>query len=219
MFYLEAMHDTWQLYHKVTFDGVAKTITVNNGENIIDVRVDIYSDWKEWMQLRDYAKYDFALRSIGGDVIDAQAGLYAGDTYFLMNGWQVVIPHNVKVNGVLYHDDGLDPFIIETGGGVRSTVSNLVQTVVVKETIVAPVATPAEIALAVRAELTPELDIIGSQINGLTPSQATMLSEIYALYGLDPTKPLVVTDTFRTAGAGIHQNINSTPNQTTVTRS
>lgn len=223
MFYYAAnSYDYWLLNHKVTFDGVKKQITVNFGVFELDARIDLYSDWKEWAQLRDNTKFPLAFRSIGGDpidAIDAINGVYAGDIYFLMNGWQIVAPHNVKVAGVIYHDDGIDPFIILAGGGIQSTVSNLVQTVVVTETIVAPGPTAIDIANAVRTELSSELNKINSQIDGLTPSQATMLSEIYALYGLDPTKPLVVTDTSRTAGASIHQNINSTQNQTTVTRS
>jgi hypothetical protein len=53
--------------------------------------------------------------------------------------------------------------------------------------------------------------------NGLTSSQATMLLEIYRIYGLDPTAPLIVTDTARSAGA-INQTINNTPNSTTIQR-
>lgn len=76
------------------------------------------------------------------------------------------------------------------------------------------------IATAVRTELTPELSkIMAMESNpGLTPTQATMLIEIYALMGLDPTKPLVVTESGRTAG-NISQAINSTPSETIVTRS
>lgn len=55
-------------------------------------------------------------------------------------------------------------------------------------------------------------------VSGLTTEQATMLMEIYALYGLDPTKPLVVTDTARIAGANISQTISSNVTTTTVTR-
>lgn len=55
---------------------------------------------------------------------------------------------------------------------------------------------------------------------GLTPTQQTMLVEMYNLLGLDPTKPLLVTDTSRVVGDGseISQTITSTPTQTTVTR-
>jgi hypothetical protein len=71
---------------------------------------------------------------------------------------------------------------------------------------------------AVRTELTPELTHILLLENGLTPAQATLLTEIYTLYGLDPTKPLIVTDTSRTAGPGITQTINSNSSSTTITR-
>ena len=58
-------------------------------------------------------------------------------------------------------------------------------------------------------------------LNGaMTGDQANQLLEIYALYGLDPTKPLVVSNTARTAGANISQTIdcNVTTETTTVTR-
>jgi hypothetical protein len=53
---------------------------------------------------------------------------------------------------------------------------------------------------------------------GLTPTQATMIAEMYQLYGLDPANPLVVTDTHRTAGASITQTIANTTTSTTMTR-
>jgi len=58
-------------------------------------------------------------------------------------------------------------------------------------------------------------------LNGaMTTDQATMLMEIYALYGLDPTKPLVVSNTSITAGANITQTVdcNVTSETTTITR-
>lgn len=82
----------------------------------------------------------------------------------------------------------------------------------------APSAT--DIADAVRTELTPELNHLLTLQNGegLNSTQATMLLEIYRLYGLDPTRPLVVTKTNRSAGAGINQNISTNDNQTTISR-
>ena len=54
---------------------------------------------------------------------------------------------------------------------------------------------------------------------GLTDIQATMLLEIYRLYGLDPTKPLVVTQGSRSVtGANITQTITSGAIQTTIVR-
>jgi hypothetical protein len=78
----------------------------------------------------------------------------------------------------------------------------------------------AAIADEVRVELTPELTHVMTLENnpGLTPTQATMLLELYAIMGLDPLKPLVVTQTQRTAGSGITQTINTNTTATAVTR-
>lgn len=61
-------------------------------------------------------------------------------------------------------------------------------------------------------------NILNSGGNGLTAQQATQLRELYEVFGLDPTKPLVVTLDARTAGANISQSIATTASQTTVTR-
>lgn len=74
-------------------------------------------------------------------------------------------------------------------------------------------------AQATKALLTVELNHLMALQNGegLDSVQATMLLEIYRLYGLDPTRPLLVTKTSRTAGE-ITQTITGTTEQTTVTR-
>ena len=45
--------DYWLLFLKVSFDGVTKLITVNSNESVIDVKEDLYSAWKRWIQTRD----------------------------------------------------------------------------------------------------------------------------------------------------------------------
>jgi len=52
---------------KITFDGGNKLIIVNNGETSLDVGLDLYSAWKEWMLLSDNSKYPIAFSAIGGD--------------------------------------------------------------------------------------------------------------------------------------------------------
>ena len=117
----------WSLFHAVTFDGVSKRIIVNAGVSTLSVKRDIYSAWKEWVSQDDNSKYEQALRSIGGDPIGP--GLYAGDIYFLLNGWKVYVDHEVAISGVLYTEDASNPFVTPaTANVVRSTVSNLVQT-------------------------------------------------------------------------------------------
>lgn len=79
--------------------------------------------------------------------------------------------------------------------------------------------TAANIADAVRTELTTELTHISTLQNGqgLDSNQAIMLLELFRLSGLDPSLPLVVTKTSRIAG-GIQQTISGDSSHTTVTR-
>jgi hypothetical protein len=63
------------------------------------------------------------MRSIGGDPITG--GIYAGDIYFLTNGWQIVVNSQVSVVGTIYNDTTTSPVFIVNAGGVQSTVSNL----------------------------------------------------------------------------------------------
>ena len=123
---------------KCTFNGTTKIISVNAGETIISVKTDIYSDWKEWL-LAGNLSFPQAMRSIGGDPIGS--GQYAGDIYFLMNGWQIYVDHPVDFQGVIYHDDNISPFVIAATGSVRSTVSSLVQTVATGGSDLTPILT------------------------------------------------------------------------------
>jgi len=70
----------------------------------------------------------------------------------------------------------------------------------------------------INANVTSIYDIISASGGGLTAQQATQLKELYEVFGLDPTKPLVVTLDARTAGANISQSIATSASQTTVTR-
>lgn len=253
--------EQWEQYHSVTFDGIAKKIYVNPDVSEITIKK-LYSEWKEWVRLYDNAKYLQAMRVIGGDSIGG--GLYAGDTYFLINGWQLILDHAVEFVGVLYSDDYDSPFAVANGVQLaRSTASNLVlqySATGVDETVIAQrvkteltpdfgtvnsnistvnsnvtsvsgavssltnivnnidIPTATEIADEVRVQLTPELERIMLIENGMTAEQADMLLSVYRLMGLDPTKPLIVTQTSRTAGPEIQQQITSNNSQTTITR-
>ena len=70
----------------------------------------------------------------------------------------------------------------------------------------------------INANVTNIENILTSSGGGLTTQQATQLRELYEVFGLDPSKPLVVTLDARTAGANISQSIATTASQTTVTR-
>jgi len=113
---------------KVTFNGSTKRIVVNSGESSIDIKLDVYSAWKDWVLLSDNSKYQPAIRVTGGDPIGG--GLYTGDVYFLINNWRIEFSEPCEVSGVIYSDDYPSPFIAASGTNiVTNKVSSLVQTV------------------------------------------------------------------------------------------
>jgi hypothetical protein len=116
--------DIWELNHKVVFDGPNKLILVNRDVTDIDVEQDIYSDWKEWLRLRDNAKYLQAMRAAGGDPIDAIESL--GGQFFLLNGWRVRTwegDHSLNVNQNL-RVDVTDPDIIAKPNAFVPTIGD-----------------------------------------------------------------------------------------------
>jgi len=118
-------NDLWVLYHKVTFDGVNKKAIINEGETTINVDDDLYSDWKEWVALRDHLEFSAAFRTVGGD--PTVSGQALGETFFTINGWQVVIADSINFDGNLFSDDFSSPFTTE-GDTVlaQTTRSNLI---------------------------------------------------------------------------------------------
>ena len=115
--------------HKCIFDGENKLIYVNPLVDAVSVKEDVYSNWKEWTQVRDNAKFPPAIRVTGGDPI-AGTTSFTGDTYFLINGWRFIIDHSVAIDGVIYSDDFPSPFVQIAGTQiVTNKVSSLVQTV------------------------------------------------------------------------------------------
>lgn len=126
----------WELYsppsyfgnQKVTFDGPNKLILVNYEETEIDVKQDIYSNWKEWFTIEDNSKYLSALTAIGGDPITAST--FVGTTYFLENGWRLKPwqgDYVLTVLGNLYtREIGGNPVVPTSGVSVSFTRSNLV---------------------------------------------------------------------------------------------
>jgi hypothetical protein len=234
---------------KCTFDGLNKIIYVNPDVTELSIRDDVYSNWKEWVQVRDNSKFAPAIRTTGGDPVGS--GQFTGDVYFLINGWKLYVDlTKVSITGVLYSDNyntayysliGVPQFPVkvsslvsvvatETIGGISipsvqeirqemDTNSSKLIEIKSKTDTITTAPTAAQIADEVRIELTPELAKIMtlSSNPGLTNSQATMLLEMYELLGLDPAKPLIVTETSRVAG-DIEQNIITSSSSTIVTR-
>ncbi len=130
-------YDIWNLSQKVTFDGENKLILINEGITEIDVKVDFYSNWKEWVVLRDHSKFLPALRSVGGDPTVGDDAL--GATFFLINGWKIRTwegDHELNLVGNLYSDDGSNPIVATLGPHnilISRTVSNLIDRITISE--------------------------------------------------------------------------------------
>lgn len=121
-------NDYWTLYHKVTFDGENRLIIINDGELNINVKQDIYSDWKEWALQRDHLKWLPAIRAVGGD--PTVGGNFLGSTFFTINNWQIQISDSIVFDGNLFSDDFDSPFVALGNTKIaRSKFSNLVDTV------------------------------------------------------------------------------------------
>ena len=159
--------EDWSYQWKCTFDGENRLIIVNPGVTELSVKRDIYSAWKEWAQLRTNTKFPAAVRAIGGDSIGG--GKFVGDIYFLINGWQLVINHLVRIDGVLFSDDFEEPYIINAGG-VIATVSNVVQTVSTTGSSGTESCDYDQIATRVRQEIQSSLDLIDAPISSRASS-------------------------------------------------
>jgi hypothetical protein len=102
----------WLEPQKVTFLPEQKLIKIHPGETQIDVQVDLYSAWKEWIRYYDNAKWSAAFTTFGGDPTGESQ--FAPRYFFLTNGWKVYVENlSVVVQMNLYSDDGESPFVIQ----------------------------------------------------------------------------------------------------------
>jgi len=126
---------------RVTFDAVAKTITIFEapvgGFTTLDAQIDLYSDAKEdWKNDATLNKFAFPFTTIGGN--DLGGGVYAGAYYFLDNvsGWRILpyeSSHVLQIDGNLYPLNPAIPIIQPTAGSftvvVKFNLSSLTQSV------------------------------------------------------------------------------------------
>lgn len=130
---------------KVAFDGATKTIFVNEGVTTLDVKVDLYSAWKEWnlfsVEAPDARVWDKAFTAVGGDPITDQQNL--GTTFFLENGWRIQpFPskqsYTLTIEGNLYtREAGETPFFFAEGVSVSLVRSNIVDLITIEAASVA----------------------------------------------------------------------------------
>lgn len=124
---------------KVTFNEITKVIEIDeapdgNGDVLIDVKVDLYSDGKEdWVAAESLRKFYFPIEAEGGKPLPGEKDL--GSTFFLASDWKIRpydADHRLIIDGNLYAVDGSDPFIDTVSNlpvRVMQQVSDLVSTV------------------------------------------------------------------------------------------
>ncbi len=90
-----------------TFDGPNKLIILSLGTVAFEA-IDLYSRWKDWVQLIDNSKYTYAFTTIGGDPIGPGQTVAA---YFFLNtaeSWRIrpqEADHELRIEGNLYSAD------------------------------------------------------------------------------------------------------------------
>lgn len=175
-----------------TFDGTNRRIILGEAGSL-DVR-DLLSRWVDWVVQSDNIKFLPAFDQVGGNDIDVQAGTKIPIYAYLINGWRIK-PHEVDhtlpvTGGVLLVAGGGDPFINTTGDfTVRINYQQPVQAITINS--------GAAVA------------------GGLTPTQESMLRDLWHVHGLDSSSPLVVSPSSRISGQ-IVQSISELPGDTVV---
>ena len=125
---------------KVAFDGPNKIIFVAEGVTELDVRIDLYSAWKEWVQYSsefpESAVWLKAFSVVGGDPITDTVDL--GVTYFLENGWRIQpftskSPYTLTIKGNIYtREAGETINLFAEGVSVSLERSNIVELITVE---------------------------------------------------------------------------------------
>ena len=187
----------------ITFDGPNRLMIADPGTTLIDVGADLWSRWIDWMRIGDNAKYELAMRVVGGD--PTVGGNTIAGYFFLTNGWKLrpqEANHTLTIDGILLDDSGGDPYV--------STLGTF------------------NVRINATIPLQAEAIIVETGVSGLTQSESNQLSlidqiqtlvdELHKLQGLDASNPMTVTTSSRTAGT-ISQTITGDgENTSTVTR-
>ena len=115
-----------------TFDGDNLVVILDSGVTVVDVKVKLYSDWKEWFKTGTNSKYPLAMRAIAGD---PKGSITAAPTFFFRNdlGWRIRPPEeNITITliGDLQAEDTSLPMIVPTIGTYTVLVLGAIESIV-----------------------------------------------------------------------------------------
>ncbi len=154
---------------KITFDGINKLIIVNDTITGLNVKNDLYSEWKTWILIDDNAKYLPAFNVIGGDPITETVSV--DGTYFIINGWKIRPyegNHVLTITGNLYVDGGGSPLVPTIGNYnvlVNMLTSNIVNLVTVATGSGVTTQDKTDIITGVKNELLPSIVSIPTDVS------------------------------------------------------
>lgn len=156
-----------------TFNGTTKRITLPSGMVTLDL-IDLHSRWKDWV-LAENAECLLAFATVGGEITEIPLYL------FMLNGWLIVpqsANHTLTVtNGILVGQGGADPFT-DPAGAYKIRINRQTPGIAIGySTSGGSGPTAAEIAAAVRLELSAEM----SNIDAAVSSRATT-ADIFAAF-------------------------------------
>ena len=236
--------DYWNLYHKVTFDGVNKYILINEGETSLDFQIDVYSAWKQWAQLENNLKFLNPISTVGGE--PTVEGQRLDVTYFLINGWKIKPypgSYDLNIIGNVFDVDGGS---IKVDADINSLFPNNISintntSVIVRQVdssssgsgggiVTASLVDDQQSALFnIEGQVVSIYSLLQSPVTAsLVNDQLATLNdisekilEVWKLHGLDLNSPLTVTQTTRSFD-DIVQSIDTTGSgstqQTIITR-
>ena len=187
-----------------TFDGINLLITLDAATPSVDVQIDLYSDWKEYIKTGDNVKFPKAFsNSAGGQA--TVPGEVTGRNFFLRNdlGWRIrPAEEDAEINliGNLFKFDATLPMIIPTLGAFtvlvniqRSSLALVEQTGVsgltAAEALIFAQFSDIEGGLSIRAVQRLILSGITGKLNGAEPASDTIRTRDLA----DTKDRLVVT--------------------------
>ena len=145
-----------------TFNGTTKRVTLPSGMVTLDL-IDLHSRWKEWV-LAGNAECLLAFSTVGGEITEIPLYL------FMQNGWLIVpqsANHTLTVtNGILVGQGGADPFT-DPAGSYKIRINRQVPGIAIGYSTTGGSSGPtaAEIAAAVRSELSTEMARVDAAIS------------------------------------------------------
>lgn len=199
---------------KVTFDGVNKLIKVNQGEEFIDIQLDIYTEWVRWSELN--TEYLYAMRYTGGD--PTFGGQFSGLIFFLINDWRIFFENSVTFAGSVFSDDYNTPFITPNGTYMGQSIASSLVTQIPGTAI-----SPTDID-SIRTGIwsdnlsTYPLNTAGAKVN-ILDMMKLLVDELHKINGLDSNNNVEVTKDGRTVDS-ISQtfDVNPTTGDVIITR-